>query len=78
MTKTSAQTVTVRLATGQQLEYGWATSVRLDRRGDLRVLDGWKQRAYHPASDWLSYTVQNPRRDQEASRSRPLRARPVP
>jgi hypothetical protein len=36
--KTGAQTVTVRTASGQELAYPWATSVRVDRQGDLRVL----------------------------------------
>jgi hypothetical protein len=35
--KTGAQTVIVRTAGGQELGYPWATSVRVDRRGDLRV-----------------------------------------
>jgi hypothetical protein len=35
---TGAQTVIVRTVSGQELAYPWATSVRVDRRGDLRVL----------------------------------------
>ena len=40
MAETGAQTVTVRTASGQELAYPWATSVRVDRRGDLRVMQG--------------------------------------
>jgi hypothetical protein len=36
MAETSAQAVTVRTASGQDLAYPWATSLRVDRRGDLR------------------------------------------
>jgi hypothetical protein len=54
-----AQTVTVRTASGQELAYPWATSVRVDRQGDLRVLQGLRQRAFHPCAEWASYTVKN-------------------
>jgi hypothetical protein len=57
--KVGAQTVIVRTASGQELAYPWATSVRVDRQGDLRVLRGWRQRAFHPCAEWASYTVQN-------------------
>jgi hypothetical protein len=57
--KTGAQTVTVRTASGQELAYPWATSVRVDRSGDLRVLQGLRQRAFHPCAEWASYTVEN-------------------
>jgi hypothetical protein len=63
MTETSTQAVTVRTATGEEHAYPWATSVRVDRRGDLRVLQGWRQRAYHPRAEWASYTVTNSRRE---------------
>jgi hypothetical protein len=56
---TGAQTVTVRTASGQELAYPWATSVRVDRQGDLRVLQGLRQRAFHPCAEWASYTVEN-------------------
>jgi hypothetical protein len=70
MTETSAQSVTVRRVTGQQLAYEWATSVRVDRRGNLRVLEGWRQRAFHPRDEWVFYTVPNPRREQEKPEAR--------
>jgi hypothetical protein len=57
--KTGAQTVTVRTANGQELAYPWATSVRVARQGDLRVLQGLRLRAFHPCADWASYTVKN-------------------
>jgi hypothetical protein len=57
--KTGAQTVIVRTARGQELAYPWATSVRVDRQGDLRVLQGLRQRAFHPCAEWASYTVKN-------------------
>jgi hypothetical protein len=57
--ETGAQTLTVRTAGGQELTYPWATSIRVDRRGDLRVLHGLRQRAFHPCAEWASYTVQN-------------------
>jgi hypothetical protein len=57
--KTGAQTVTVQTAHGQELAYPWATSVRVDRRGDLRVMRGLRQRAFHPCAEWASYTVKN-------------------
>jgi hypothetical protein len=56
---TGAQTVTVHTAGGQKLAYPWATSVRVDRRGDLRVMRGLRQRAFHPCAEWASYTVRN-------------------
>ncbi len=62
MTETSAQTVTVRTVSGQELSYLWATSIRVDRHGDLRVLQGFRQRAFHPCMEWASYTVENLRR----------------
>lgn len=65
MTETAAQTMTVRTASGQEVSYPWATSVRVDRRGDLRVMQGLRQRAFHPCAEWASYTVQNLRRGQE-------------
>ena len=57
--KTGAQTVIIRTASGQELAYPWATSVRVDRRGDLRVLRGLRRRAFHPCAEWASYTVKN-------------------
>jgi hypothetical protein len=57
--KTGAQTVTVRTAGGQEFDYPWATSVRVDRRGDLRVMQGLRQRAFHPCAEWAAYTVRN-------------------
>ena len=57
--ETGAQTLTVRMASGQELTYPWATSIRVDRRGDLRVLQGFRKRAFHPCAEWASYTVQN-------------------
>ena len=59
MTEASAQTVTVRTVSGEELSYPWATSVRVDRRGDLRVMHGLRQRAFHPCAEWASYTVAN-------------------
>jgi hypothetical protein len=57
--KTGPQTVIVRTASGRELAYPWATSVRVDRKGDLRVLQGLRQRAFHPCAEWASYTVKN-------------------
>jgi hypothetical protein len=57
--KTAAQTVTVRTASGQEFAYPWATSIRVNRLGDLRVLHGLRQRAFYPCADWASYTVEN-------------------
>lgn len=59
MTEANAQTVTVRTVSGEELPYPWATSVRVDRRGDLRVMQGLRQRAFHPCAEWASYTVAN-------------------
>jgi len=57
--ETGAQTVTVRTAGGEELAYPWATSIRVDRRGDLRVMEGLRRRAFHPCAEWASYTVTN-------------------
>ena len=57
--KRGDQTVTVRTASGQEFAYPWATSVRVDRRGDLRVMRGLRQRALHPCAEWAAYTVRN-------------------
>jgi len=50
---------------GQELVYPWATSVRVDRRGDVRVMRCLWQRAFHPCGEWLSYTVANLRRERD-------------
>jgi hypothetical protein len=63
MAETSAQAVTVRTANGQDLVYPEATSLRVDRRGDLRVMQGLRRRAFHPCAEWTSYTVTNLRRE---------------
>jgi len=63
MAETSAQAVTVRTASGQDLAYPGATSLRVDRRGDLRVMQGLRRRAFHPCAEWMSYTVTNLRRE---------------
>jgi hypothetical protein len=57
--ETGAQTVTVRTVGGEELAYSWATSIRVDRRGDLRVMQGLRRRAFHPCAEWASYTVKN-------------------
>jgi hypothetical protein len=57
--ETGAQTLIVRTASGQEITYPWATSIRVDRRGDLRVMQGLRRRAFHPRAEWASYTVQN-------------------
>ena len=67
MTEASAQTVTVRTVSGEELSYPWATSVRVDRRGDLRVMHGLRRRAFHPCAEWASYTVANLRSGPAAS-----------
>jgi hypothetical protein len=68
MTETGAQGVTVRTAS-QELSYPWATSVRVDRKGDLRVMQGLRQRAFHPRAEWASYTVENLRPGTEGTMS---------
>ena len=67
MTEASEQTVTVRTVSGEELSYPWATSVRVDRRGDLRVMQGLRQRAFHPCAEWASYPVANLRSGPAAS-----------
>jgi hypothetical protein len=57
--ESGAQTLTVRTAGGEELAYPWATSIRVDRRGDLRVMQGLRRRAFHPCAEWASYTVKN-------------------
>jgi hypothetical protein len=42
---------------GSVSTYLWATDVRVDRKGNLRVFDGLHQRAFHPAGEWDSYVV---------------------
>ena len=61
----TAQAVTVRTASGQDLAYPEATSLRVDRRGDLRVMQGLRRRAFHPCAEWTSYTVTNLRRESD-------------
>jgi len=56
---TGAQSVTVRTAGGEVLAYPWATSIRVDRQGNLRVMQGLRQRAFHPCAEWANYTVEN-------------------
>jgi hypothetical protein len=53
------QTVSVRTAGGEVLAYPWATSIRVDRQGNLRVMKGVRQRAFYPCAEWASYTVEN-------------------
>jgi hypothetical protein len=38
--------------------YPWATSVTISKRGELKIFQGWQQRAFHPHGEWLSFTVQ--------------------
>jgi hypothetical protein len=49
----------VQTVDGEELAYPSATSIRVDRRGDLRVLHGLRRRAFHPCAEWASYTVKN-------------------
>jgi hypothetical protein len=42
---------------GGSATYTWATDVRIDRKGNLRVFEGHQQRAFHPAGEWDSYIV---------------------
>jgi hypothetical protein len=57
--ETGAQSLTVRTTGGEVLAYPWATSIRVDRQGNLRVMRGVRQRAFHPCAEWTSYTVEN-------------------
>jgi hypothetical protein len=57
--QTGAQTLFVRTVGGEELAYPSATSVRVDRRGDLRVMQGLRRRAFHSRAEWASYTVKN-------------------
>jgi hypothetical protein len=65
--QTGAQSVTVRTAGGEVLAYPWATGIRVDRQGNLRVMKGVRQRAFHPCAEWASYTVANLRGDPRQS-----------
>lgn len=40
----------------QEISYDWATGVTVDRRGNLRIWQGLRQRAFHPAGEWTKYT----------------------
>lgn len=42
----------------QEIAYPWATSARVDRRGNLRIYQGLSQRVFHPAGEWTKYAVQ--------------------
>ena len=65
MAETRAQIVTVRTAGGKELTYPSSTSLRVDRRGDLRVMQGLRREAFHPCAEWASYTVTNLRRERD-------------
>ena len=54
-----ARQITRAPAGGQELACPWATSIPVDGRSDLRVLQGLRQRAFHPCAEWASYTVEN-------------------
>jgi hypothetical protein len=56
---THVQSVTVELLAGVEVVYPWATEARISRKGDLQIMKGWRQRAYHPRDEWLTYTVEN-------------------
>jgi hypothetical protein len=45
------------LAEGQQLSYPWASYASVTRKGELRVYQGRRQRAFHPAGQWEQFTV---------------------
>ena len=69
MTKNGAQAVTVQTATGQKLAYPWATSLRVDRRGDLhrfmKRLEGVQhQRAVGSREGWTQVLVRQSDVDQ--------------
>jgi hypothetical protein len=36
---------------------GWCTSVEIAKDGALKLFEGWRQRAYHPAGSWSGYAV---------------------
>jgi hypothetical protein len=49
--------VTVTTRSSQEIAYPWVTSARVDRRGNLRLYQGLSQRVFHPAGEWVRYTV---------------------
>lgn len=57
--------VTVHLATGGEVHYstgtyaddGWCTEIDVSKGGELRLLEGWRQRVFHPPGEWTGYTV---------------------
>lgn len=54
------RSVTVITASRRTLVYDWPkVSVRIDRRGELHVCQGWRQRAFHPRGEWVSFTVES-------------------
>jgi hypothetical protein len=45
----------------QQIVYnGWVTEARTDRKGNLRLYQGVRQRVFHPAGEWTKYSVAAP------------------
>ena len=52
--------VTVTTAHDGEVTYSWATGVQENRKGSLQIMQGWRQRAFHPAGEWTKYTVAAP------------------
>jgi hypothetical protein len=73
---TAIRPVTVALRSGSEAQYSWSTSVSVTRKGDLKIWDGLRQRSFHPAGEWLSFTVEAEtpaaRAAARAAASRPL------
>ena len=45
------------VAEGQQISYPWASYATVTRKGELRIYQGRRQRAYHPDGQWEQFTV---------------------
>lgn len=47
----------VQTTDGEAVKYPWATDVRQDRKGNLRIYHGNRERAFYPQGEWAAYVV---------------------
>lgn len=70
--------VTVEMSTGRSVEYAWATHIKVDKRWELHIYHGRRQRVYLLAGEWLSHRSFNGQQLAEPGARPQVHLRPVP
>lgn len=76
--RTHVYGVTVELSTGRSVEYAWATHVKVDRRWEMHIYHGRRQRVYLLAGEWLSWRSFNGHQLAQPEAIPQVHLRPVP